>query len=187
MDNGEYNGSSSADHSRTIDGRFKHNGHYKGSSSTGHVDVGVALLWYSANPNPPSYCPPNRPSWISLGPQTCYRFYTYRVCQYLPMWIQAIAVDGVFWARQIVWTHQTQGHMGPSIYDVHTEGGEGSDSGGRMWTEGGGPAPCGRPHKKLKLKSTDVILSSSRAKKLASIFYQNFVFGQKKSGNFSAI
>ena len=75
--------------------------------------------------------------------------------------------------------------MGPSIYDVHTEG-EGSGSGGRMLTGGGGPAPCGRPHRKLKLESTDVILSSSHAKKLAS-FYQNFVFGQKKSGNFSAI
>src|SRR6218665_3173626 len=35
---------------------------------------------------------------------------------------------------------------GPSIYDVHTEGGgRGSGSGGRMWTGGGGPAPCGRP------------------------------------------
>src|SRR6218665_1979696 len=34
------------------------------------------------------------------------------------------------------------------------------------WT--GGPAPCGRPHRKLKLESTDVILSSSGAKKLAS-------------------
>src|SRR6218665_3964993 len=56
-----------------------------------------------------------------------------------------------------------------------------------MWTGGGGPAPCGRPHRKLKLESTDVILSSSHAKKLASFFYQNFVFGQKKSGNFSAI
>src|SRR6218665_3861954 len=44
---------------------------------------------------------------------------------------------------------------------------------------GGGPAPCGRPHRKLKLRSTDVILSSSQAKKLAS-FYQNFAFGQKK-------
>ena len=29
-------------------------------------------------------------------------------------------------------------------------------------------APCGRPHRKLKLESTDVILSSSHAKKLAS-------------------
>ena len=33
---------------------------------------------------------------------------------------------------------------------------------------GGGQAPCGRPHRKLKLESTDVILSSSLAKKLAS-------------------
>ena len=51
---------------------------------------------------------------------------------------------------------------------------------------GGGPASCGRPRRKLKFESTDVILSSSHAKKLAS-FYPNFVFGQKKSGNFSAI
>src|SRR6218665_3101363 len=67
---------------------------------------------------------------------------------------------------------------GPSIYDVHTEGG-----GVRLrWTHvdgGGGPAPCGRPHRKLKLESNDVILFSSHAKKLAS-FYQNFVFEQKK-------
>ena len=33
---------------------------------------------------------------------------------------------------------------------------------------GGGQAPRGRPHRKLKLESTDVILSSSNAKKLAS-------------------
>jgi len=59
--------------------------------------------------------------------------------------------------------------MGPSIYDVHTEGGEGSGSGGHMRTGVmGGQAPCGRPHSKLKLKSTDVMLSSSHAKKLAS-------------------
>ena len=64
-----------------------------------------------------------------------------------------------------------------------TRRGRGSGSGGCMWM---GSAPCGRPHRKLKLESTDVILSSSHAKKLAS-FYQNFIFGQKKSGNFSAI
>ena len=33
---------------------------------------------------------------------------------------------------------------------------------------GGGQAPCGRPHRKLNLESTDIILSSSHAKKLAS-------------------
>ena len=52
----------------------------------------------------------------------------------------------------------------PSIYDVHTEG-RGSGSGGRMWIGGGSQAPCGRPHRKLILESTDVILSS-HAKKL---------------------
>src|SRR6218665_1540856 len=51
------------------------------------------------------------------------------------------------------------------------------------WTHvdgGGGPAPCGCPHRQLKLEFTDIILSTSHAKKLASFFYQNFVFGQKK-------
>src|SRR6218665_549220 len=41
------------------------------------------------------------------------------------------------------------------------------------WTHvdgGRDPAPCGRPHRKLKLESTDVIQSSSHAKKLASFF-----------------
>ena len=33
---------------------------------------------------------------------------------------------------------------------------------------GEGQAPCGRPHRKLKIESTDVILSSSHAKKLVS-------------------
>ena len=32
----------------------------------------------------------------------------------------------------------------------------------------GGQSPCGRPHRKLKLETTDVILSSSHAKKLVS-------------------
>ena len=36
--------------------------------------------------------------------------------------------------------------------------------------EGGDPAPCGRPHRKLKLESTHVILSSSHAKKLVYFF-----------------
>ena len=57
-------------------------------------------------------------------------------------------------------------YKGPSTYDVHTEGGQAQvDACGRGE---GGPAPCGRPHRKLKLESTDVILSSSHAKKLVS-------------------
>jgi len=39
----------------------------------------------------------------------------------------------------------------------------------------GGQAPCGRPHRKLKLESTEVILSSSHAKKLVS-FLPEFRF-----------
>src|SRR6218665_2187022 len=70
--------------------------------------------------------------------------------------------------------------MGPSIYDAHTEGVGGQVQVDACGRGEGGPAPCGRPHRKLKLESTDVILSASHAKKLASFFYQNFVFGQKK-------
>jgi len=40
----------------------------------------------------------------------------------------------------------------------------GSNSGGRMWTGEGRQAPCGRPQRKLKLESTDVILTCSHAK-----------------------
>ena len=57
------------------------------------------------------------------------------------------------------------------------------------WTHvdgGGGPAPCGRPHRKLKLESTDVIQSSSHAKKLAS-FLPEFGLWTEKSGNLSTI
>ena len=57
---------------------------------------------------------------------------------------------------------------GPSIYDVHTEGrGQAQvDACGRGRVQ----APCERPHRKLKLESTDVILFSPHAKKLASFF-----------------
>src|SRR6218665_2018887 len=71
---------------------------------------------------------------------------------------------------------------GLSIYDVHTEGAKGSDSDGRMWTGRGGQAPCGRPHRKLKLESTDLILSS-HAKKLAS-FSPEFRLSRNKKWTF---
>ena len=52
------------------------------------------------------------------------------------------------------------------VNDVKVEEGRG----GQAQVDGGqrGQAPCGRPHRKLKLESTDVILYSSYAKKLAS-------------------
>src|SRR6218665_2964959 len=50
-----------------------------------------------------------------------------------------------------------------------------------------GQASCGRPHRKLKLESTDVIMSSSHAKKLAFFFTRISSFDGIKSGNFSAI
>ena len=49
-----------------------------------------------------------------------------------------------------------------------------------MWTGKGGPAQCGRPHRKLKLESTDVILSSSHAKKLASFLPEFLLWTEKK-------
>ena len=60
---------------------------------------------------------------------------------------------------------------GPSIYDVHMEGVR------LRWThaDGGSQAPC--EHTPRKLKSTDIILSSSHAKKLAP-FYQNFILAE---------
>src|SRR6218665_681991 len=60
---------------------------------------------------------------------------------------------------------------------------------GRGWTHvdgGRGPPPCGHPHRKLKLESTDIILSSSHAKKLATLLSE-FRLWTEKSGNFSAI
>ena len=45
--------------------------------------------------------------------------------------------------------------------------------------DGRSQAPCGRPHRKLKIESTDVILSSSHAK-LVSFLNQNFVFRRNK-------
>ena len=44
----------------------------------------------------------------------------------------------------------------------------------------GGPSSCGRPHRKLKLESTDVILSTSHAKKLASFFTRISSLDRKK-------
>ena len=69
---------------------------------------------------------------------------------------------------------------GSSIQYVHKEGGR-----GQAQVDGGGDqASCGHPHRKLKLESTGVIMYSSHAKKLASFFYQNFVFGRNKTWKF---
>src|SRR6218665_3219977 len=47
-----------------------------------------------------------------------------------------------------------------------------------------GPALCGRPHRKLKLESTDVILCSSNAKKLASFIPEFRLWTEKKWKSF---
>ena len=77
---------------------------------------------------------------------------------------------------------------GPSIYDVRTDGGGAeSDSGERMWPGEGGPAPCGRPHRKLKLESTDVILLFFSCKEVGVFLTRISSLDGIKSGNFSAI
>src|SRR6218665_1695193 len=50
----------------------------------------------------------------------------------------------------------------------------GSGSGGRMCTGVWGQAPCGRPHRKLKLESTDIILTSPHEKKFHGVFLPEF-------------
>src|SRR6218665_802559 len=75
-------------------------------------------------------------------------------------------------------------HKGPSIYDVHMEGGGSQAQVDACGRGRGGQAPCGRPHRKLKLKSTDVILSSSHAKKVAYFFTRISSWDGIKSGNF---
>jgi len=67
-----------------------------------------------------------------------------------------------------------------------TQRGRGSGSGGTCG-RGRGQASCGRPHRKLKLESTDVILSSSHAKKLVYFFTRILSLDEIKSENFSAI
>ena len=51
----------------------------------------------------------------------------------------------------------------------------------------GGQDPCGRPHRKLKLESTDVVLSSSHAKKLVSLFTKISSLDEIESGDLLAI
>ena|SRR6218665_3544186 len=70
---------------------------------------------------------------------------------------------------------------GPSIYDVHTEGGGGQaqvDACGR----GSGSSPMWTSTKKFKLESTDVILYSSHAKKL--VFFNRISSLNRKKWTF---
>ena len=75
--------------------------------------------------------------------------------------------------------NQANASQRPSVYDVHTDGV------GLRWTHADGwSAPGGRPHRKLE--TTDVILSSSHAKKFVIFFVPEFhiVFGQNKKWKF---
>ena len=69
--------------------------------------------------------------------------------------------------------------MGPSITQLGEVGHAQVDACGQ-----GGQAPCGRPHRKFKIESTDVILFSSHAKKF---FTRISSFDGIKSGKFSVI
>ena len=71
-----------------------------------------------------------------------------------------------------------------TIHFLRPHGGGGGQAQVDACGRGRGEAPCGRPHRKLKLESTDVILSSSHEKKLVYSFYQNFVFGRNKMWTF---
>ena len=55
-----------------------------------------------------------------------------------------------------------------AIHLWRPHGGEGGQAQVDACGRGRGQAPCGRPHRKLKLESIDVILSFSHAKKLVS-------------------
>ena len=63
-----------------------------------------------------------------------------------------------------LWKSQRKG---PSIHDVHMEEEE-NQAQVDACERGEGFSSCGRPHIKLKLESSDTILSSSHEKKLAS-------------------
>ena len=64
-----------------------------------------------------------------------------------------------------------------------TRRGDGLGSGGRMWMEEG--VPCVRPQEKSE--PTDIILSSSHAKKLSFFCTKTLSFDGIKSGIFSEI
>src|SRR6218665_319452 len=73
---------------------------------------------------------------------------------------RALAFAGIFWRQHFeLLANGLRYH--PFMASTRRGGGQALVDGGRQ-----GPAPCGRPHRKLKLESTDVILSSSHAKKL---------------------
>ena len=82
------------------------------------------------------------------------------------------------------WIINNLGVEGPSTYDVHTEG-WGQAQVDTCGTGVSSMSPCGRPHRKLE--PTDIILSSSHAKKLAFSWTKISYSDGIKSGNFSSI
>src|SRR6218665_270366 len=56
-----------------------------------------------------------------------------------------------------------------------------------MWMGGGGPSPTWTSTQKIKIKSPLTSYCLLLMQRSWRLFYQNFVFGEKKSVNFSAI
>jgi len=81
-----------------------------------------------------------------------YKMCWWYIFYWLGFWILPDAYDFKWWQGAI---HLWRPHRGWREGQAQVDGGRGL-------------APCGCPHRKLKLESAEVILSSSHAKKLAS-------------------
>src|SRR6218665_958061 len=102
------------------------------------------------------------------------KIWTYFSCIIRTQWLVHLCRMVFYWhcdcSPWLILTNSTT--LGPSIYDVHTEG-EGSGSGGRMRT-GGGAAPL--------TSSCLPIMQRS-----LHFTYQHFVLKRIKNGNFTSI
>ena len=77
-------------------------------------------------------------------------------------------------------------HSTDTVSEFHAEAPQALSKGGLRWTGEGGQAQCGRPHRKLKLESTDVILFFS-CKEVGVFFTRISSLDGIKSGNLLAI
>src|SRR6218665_2529267 len=77
-------------------------------------------------------------------------------------------------------------HSTDTVSEFHAEAPQALSKGGLRWTGEGGQAQCGRPHRKLKLESTDVILFFS-CKEVGVFFTRISSLDRINSGNLLAI
>ena len=112
---------------------------------------------------------------ISIIKNTIYIYYFYYYNCYLYIIISTtICSITIYSMNNLIIFGCVRGHP----FMTSTRRGEGVRL---RWTGGGGgSAPCGRPHRNLKLESTDLILSSSHAKKLASFLPEFHLWTEKK-------